>query len=135
LDENDEKIIAILKENAREPFVKIAGKLKLSEGAIRNRVGKLVREGVIRRFTVETGEQRIKALIAARIRVNSLAQEAARKIRTLEGVERVYEVSGDEDLIAVVEVAKTEDLNATVDRIRRMDSTLSTRTLLVMKEH
>ena len=135
MDENDEKIIAILKENAREPFVKIAGKLKLSEGAIRNRVGKLVREGVIRRFTVETGEQRIKALIAARIRVNSLAQEAARKIRTLEGVERVYEVSGDEDLIAVVEVAKTEDLNATVDRIRRMDSTLSTRTLLVMKEH
>jgi DNA-binding Lrp family transcriptional regulator len=135
MDENDEKIIAILKENAREPFVKIAGKLKLSEGAIRNRVGKLVREGVIRRFTIETGEQRIKALIAARIRVNSLAQEAARKIRTLEGVERVYEVSGDEDLIAVVEVAKTEDLNATVDRIRRMDSTLSTRTLLVMKEH
>jgi len=135
MDENDEKIIAILKENAREPFVKIAGKLKLSEGAIRNRVGKLVREGVIRRFTVETGEQRIKALIAARIRVNSLAQEAARKIRTLEGVERVYEVSGDEDLIAVVEVAKTEDLNATVDRIRRMESTLSTRTLLVMKEH
>ncbi|HLF07124.1 MAG TPA: Lrp/AsnC family transcriptional regulator [Thermoplasmata archaeon] len=135
MDENDEKIIAILKENAREPFVKIAGKLKLSEGAIRNRVGKLVREGVIRRFTIETGEQRIKALIAARIRVNSLAQEAARKIRTLEGVERVYEVSGDEDLIAVVEVAKTEDLNATVDRIRRMESTLSTRTLLVMKEH
>jgi DNA-binding Lrp family transcriptional regulator len=135
MDENDEKILAILKENAREPFVKIAGKLKLSEGAIRNRVGKLVREGVIRRFTIETGEQRIKALIAARIRVNSLAQEAARKIRTLEGVERVYEVSGDEDLIAVVEVAKTEELNATVDRIRRMDSTLSTRTLLVMKEH
>ncbi len=135
MDETDEKILAILKENAREPFVKIAGKLKLSEGAIRNRVGKLSREGVIRRFTIETGEQRIKALIAARIRVNTLAQEAARKIRALEGVERVYEVSGDEDLIAIVEVAKTEDLNATVDRIRRMDSTLSTRTLLVMKEH
>ena len=135
MDETDEKILAILKENAREPFVKIAGKLKLSEGAIRNRVGKLTREGVIRRFTIETGEQRIKALIAARIRVNTLAQEAARKISALEGVERVYEVSGDEDLIAIVEVAKTEDLNATVDRIRRMDSTLSTRTLLVMKEH
>ena len=135
MDETDEKILAILKENAREPFVKIAGKLKLSEGAIRNRVGKLTREGVIRRFTIETGEQRIKALIAARIRVNTLAQEAARKISALEGVERVYEVSGDEDLIAIVEVAKTEDLNATVDRIRRMESTLSTRTLLVMKEH
>ena len=135
MDETDEKILAILKESAREPFVRIAGRLKLSEGAIRNRVGKLVREGAIRRFTIETGEQRIKALIAARIRVNTLAQEAAKKVRALEGVERVYEVSGDEDLIVIVEVAKTEELNATVDRIRRMDSTLSTRTLLVMKEH
>src|SRR3990172_3049926 len=133
MDETDEKILAILKESAREPFVRIAGRLKLSEGAIRNRVGKLVREGAIRRFTIETGEQRIKALIAARIRVNTLAQEAAKKVRALEGVERVYEVSGDEDLIVIVEVAKTEELNATVDRIRRMDSTLSTRTLLVMK--
>jgi DNA-binding Lrp family transcriptional regulator len=53
LDKKDEAILAILRKNARTSNVSIAGKVGLTEGAVRNRVDRLLREGIITRFTVD----------------------------------------------------------------------------------
>jgi len=50
---SDLEIIRILRENARIPFVKIAEDLGVSEIAIRKRVKKLEKDGIIRRYTIE----------------------------------------------------------------------------------
>ncbi len=42
MDEIDKKIIEILKEDSRTPFLKIAEMLGISEGAVRNRVKRLM---------------------------------------------------------------------------------------------
>ena len=55
-DKIDDKIIEFLRNDARESFVEIGKKLKLSESAIRRRVKNLVDGGTIERFTVEMGE-------------------------------------------------------------------------------
>ena len=55
-DKIDDKIIEFLRNDARESFVEIGKKLKLSESAVRRRVKNLVDNGVIERFTVEMGE-------------------------------------------------------------------------------
>ena len=55
-DKTDDKIIGFLRDDARESFVEIGKKLKLSESAIRRRVKNLVDSGVIEKFTVEMGE-------------------------------------------------------------------------------
>ena len=56
-DKTDDEILKILKEDSRESFVDIGKKLKLSESAVRRRVKNLVDNKVIKKFTVEMGEQ------------------------------------------------------------------------------
>ena len=62
-DKVDEKIIEYLKENARESFVDIGKKLKLSESAVRRRVKNLQGSGTIKKFTLELGEENATSAI------------------------------------------------------------------------
>ena len=62
-DKVDERIIGYLKEDARESFVDIGKKLKLSESAVRRRVKNLVDSKTINKFTIELGEENITSAI------------------------------------------------------------------------
>ncbi len=129
----DEEILAILKKDARESYVNIANKLNTSEGTIRGRVKKLVEHGVITRFTIRTKGKNVKALIAIGMDINA-ENPKWDKIVEIDGVELIYEVSGDNDLIALVDVMSTEDLNDIIEEIRGL-GVKSTRTMLILKEH
>lgn len=52
VDKIDLAILRLLQEDASMPFTEIARQLGVSESTVRKRVEKLMREGVIRRFTV-----------------------------------------------------------------------------------
>src|SRR5579875_1453954 len=54
VDQIDEKIISMLKEDGRKAFVDIAKVINLSEAAVRRRVANLTRLGIISKFTIET---------------------------------------------------------------------------------
>jgi len=51
IDETDRKILTILQEDARTPYSRISRMVNLSETAVRYRVSRLIKEGVIDRFT------------------------------------------------------------------------------------
>ncbi len=51
MDGRDLEIIKALQADARAPFLGLAKKLRISESAVRKRVKKLEREGVIERYT------------------------------------------------------------------------------------
>jgi Lrp/AsnC family transcriptional regulator for asnA, asnC and gidA len=59
IDELDHKILKLLQEDARLPFLEIAKKLKVSESTIRKRVQALKEKGVIKRFTIEIDPAKI----------------------------------------------------------------------------
>lgn len=54
LDFYDRRILEILDANSRTPFSQVARELNASEGMIRARVRRLMEDGIIRRFTIET---------------------------------------------------------------------------------
>ena len=62
-DKIDDKIIGFLRDDARESFVEIGKKLKLSESAVRRRVKNLVDNKVIEKFTVQMGESNTTSAI------------------------------------------------------------------------
>jgi DNA-binding Lrp family transcriptional regulator len=116
IDHLDDKIIEILKKDSRRPFVEIATELNVSEGTIRSRVKKLFEEGVIQSFTIKTSSKNVKALIEVKIDVN-------------------VKVTGEEDIVAIIDVTSSPQLNEIIERIRRFDNVQSTRTRLILKEH
>lgn len=135
MDKTDERLLEILRGDARESFVSIAKKLKTSEGTVRARVKRLVRQGIIRGFTIRTSGKDVKGFIEVKVDSNVHTSDIAGRIRGLKGVEGVFEVSGETDIIAFVDVLSTAELNEVIESIRRLDNALSTRTRLVLKEH
>lgn len=135
MDDVDRGILRALKRNAREPFVEIAKELGTSEGTIRARVKRLVDEAQIKQFTIRTAGSAVKAMIEVRIETNVEMSKISRDVATWEGVERVWEVTGDADILVMVDVESTAALNEVVDRIRRIGGTQSTRSRLILQEY
>jgi Lrp/AsnC family transcriptional regulator for asnA, asnC and gidA len=135
IDHLDERIIEIMKKDSRRPFVEIADELKVSEGTIRSRVRKLFEEGIIQSFTIKTSSKNVKAIIEVKIDVNVNTSEIASSIAKFDGVSEVFEVTGEEDIVAIIDVTSSPQLNEIIERIRRFDNVQSTRTRLILKEH
>ena len=135
MDDVDRKIMAILRDNARESFTNMAETVGTSEGTVRARVKRLMDDGVIRKFTIRTAGSNVKALIEVSVTNNVNTAEVAAKIRAWDGVESVWEVTGENDIVVVADCPNTSDLNGIIDKIRDVPGTQATRSRLILKEH
>ncbi len=135
IDHLDTKMIEILKKDSRRPFVEIAQILKVSEGTVRSRVRKMVDDGVIKGFTIKTSSKNVKAILEIRIDVNTDCDRIAEDLANYDGVTEVFEVTGDQDIVAIVDVESSPQLNEIIEKVRHYESVLSTRTRLILKEH
>lgn len=134
IDALDWDLLKHLKTDSRRSNVALAKELEVSEGMIRQRINRLKNNGTITRFTIETAPKGLRALIEVEVDVNVLTTSLSNKIRNLEGIEKVYEISGAADIIALVDVEDTKRLNEVIETIRRMEHIRSTRTKLVLGE-
>jgi DNA-binding Lrp family transcriptional regulator len=74
-------------------------------------------------------------MVEIRVDVNTNTEDVATFLASRAGVTEVYEVTGDQDIIAVVDVETSQQLNDIIEGVRRQDNILSTRTRLILKEH
>jgi len=126
MDEIDVKILEILRQDSRTKYVKIAEMIGLTEGAVRRRVKNLLEQGIIRRFTVETKAE-VEAIVLVK---TDPAQTRSVTLKIREISDKVFEVSGDYDVAALIQAYNIENLNRKVDAIRRLPFVLSTNTLI-----
>lgn len=134
MDEIDSRILEILKRDARKPYTEVAEEIGASEGTVRNRVQKMVDNNVIRRFTVSTSVGNVRAMIEVEVDIDVETSTVSNEIAGWEGVDFVWEISGNEDIMVVVDVANTSEVNNLITRIRQLDQTVSTRTRLILDE-
>ncbi len=134
VDEIDMKILEILKENARTTYVDIGKALGLSEGTVRNRIQSLTDSGAIKRFTVEISlGVGVRALIMISVDPQKPTLEISDKVLKLPGVEKIYEVTGEYDVVTVVSSSSIEGLNQTIEEIRVIDGIVKTNTVIVLR--
>ncbi len=92
------RILALLEENSRTPFVEIAKDLKVSETAVRKRVKKLEKEGVILKYTIDVDLKKIGLKTRALIGVDVTPEAfltVIEKIKKMPEATRVYSSTGD----------------------------------------
>ncbi len=130
-DTTDDTIISLLKQDGRMPFVDIAKAIGLTEGAVRARVSKLRKNGSIRRFTVDTKDD-VKAMVLIATSRSVSTTIVANAIKKL-GIDKTYEISGNFDIVCLIESNSIEDVNSTVERIRALNGVTDTSTSLVLK--
>jgi len=133
-DKTDEKIIGFLRDDARESFVEIGKKLKLSESAIRRRVKNLVDSGVIEKFTVEMGETNTTSAIVL-ISVDSATDtsKVSTKLTKLEDVKTVYEITGQYDISVIIRSGNIAEINICIDELRKIQGVIDTNTVIILR--
>ena len=133
-DKIDDKIIGYLRDDARESFVEIGKKLKLSESAVRRRVKNLVDSGVIEKFTVEMGETNTTSAIVL-ISVDSATDtsKVSAKLTKLEAVKTVYEITGHYDISVIIRAANITEINICIDELRKIQGVIDTNTVIILR--
>ncbi len=134
-DKVDEKIIEYLKENSRESFVDIGKKLKLSESAVRRRVKNLLGSGVIKKFTLELGEENAtSAIVLVSVDSATDTSKVSAKLTKLEGVKTVYEITGQYDITVIISAATIAEINNSIDVLRKILGVVDTNTVIILKK-
>lgn len=134
VDEIDENILRLLEENARMSYVEIGNIVGLSEGAIRNRIQNLVGENVITKFTIEKSTSHgVRALTMIAVKPAIPTFEVSKMVSELEGVERIYEVTGEYDIVLVSSSPNIDGINVCIEDIRKILGVEKTNTIIVLR--
>ncbi|MCF8884710.1 MAG: Lrp/AsnC family transcriptional regulator [Nitrososphaerota archaeon] len=134
LDEVDLKILEILKRDGRKSFVEIGKMLGLSEGAVRRRVKLMQEKGIIRRFTVEIAmDAVVNAVSFIFFEKSEHSRELLQRIAEIDSVEKVYELTGRIDAIALISARNISELNRCIDEIRRLEGVKATETAVILR--
>jgi DNA-binding Lrp family transcriptional regulator len=131
----DKRIIEILRQNSRTPFTQIARRINLPEASVRYRVKSLVKKGVIKRFTLELAAGGISSLIGVKTDPNTETRKICNALLKIQGIERVFELTGDFDLMTLVRTSDSNTLNTIIDSIRATPGVVSTSSFFVLQEH
>jgi len=133
-DDLDWEILRSLRADSRSTNVEIARRLGVSEGMVRQRVKRMLQDGIVKKFTIETASKGLKAMIDVSVAINVHTSKVSRKIMSIDGVEKVYEVSGGTDVVVIIDVCNSYQLNDIIEKIRATENVTSTATKLVLNE-
>jgi DNA-binding Lrp family transcriptional regulator len=134
IDSLDDKIIRILQSDSRKSFVEIADEIRLSESAVRRRVKNLIDRGIIKRFTIEL-ETSNKTSAITLISVSSSADTSvvSSNLMKLNGVEVIYEITGQYDIAAIIVAPTIAEINKYIDDVRKIEGVSDTNTVIILK--
>jgi DNA-binding Lrp family transcriptional regulator len=135
IDAVDRRLVMLLREDARQPITSLAVTLGLSRASIYARLERLERDGVIAGYTVRLGAGYDERLIRAQIMLKvmpRLTQAIERKLMEMPELIAIHAISGEYDMIVVVEAEGVSALNDVVDRIGVLDGVEKTTTSIIM---
>ena len=114
VDENDEIIIGMLRENARSSLRDIAEVVKMSPSSVRNRIELLVDRGFIKRFTVEVDYRKMGYEIQVIVLITSRpgsSDTLYKALQRFEEISHVYWTSGPANFVCLVRVHDMNELS------------------------
>lgn len=142
LDDIDQQIIALLREDARLANVDLSKRIGLSPSATLSRVRSLRERGVIARFTTELNPRALgytlQALVSVRIRAGArhLMEQLSAELRALPEVHQLFFLGGAEDFLVHVRVRDSEHVRQFVlKNLSANPAVALTETNLVFEHH
>ncbi len=121
------QLLKILRENSRTSLVKIAEKLGVTETAVRKRIKKLEKEGVIRRYTIEINPKKIGFEIVSLIGLDTKPENylsVLEELKEMEEVVSLYSSSGDHMIMAECWFRNSEELSKFVKKLEGIEGVI-----------
>lgn len=121
IDTIDQRLIALLRHNARESVATLATRLGVSRGTVSNRLRKLEDQGVIVGYTVRLRPAVVSTALQAWMSITIEGNEAGRVTASLlgePGVQALHATNGQWDLLAELQADSPAGLSRVLERIR-----------------
>ena len=121
LDAIDQRLIAMLRYNARESVATLAARLGVSRGTVTNRLRKLEDSGIIVGYTVRLRPAVATTALQAWMSITIEGNEAGRVATSLlgePGVQALHATNGQWDLLAELQADSPAGLSRVLERIR-----------------
>ncbi|MCW8173096.1 MULTISPECIES: Lrp/AsnC family transcriptional regulator [Natrialba] len=134
MDDLDRQILDSLRRDARTPYTEIADEVGTSEGTVRNRVERMMDDEIIERFTISTRTGNVKAMVEISVAVDVDTKAVSERMATWEEVDFVWMVSGEQDIVLVVDATDTRGVNDLITQARDQEEVVSTKTRLILDE-
>lgn len=132
----DQKLLMLLRQNARISITDLARALHLSRSTVQNRIARLEASGVIAGYSVRLGGAFLSNQVEAHVSIKVAQKLTARTNSVLEGISQVsqlFSVSGEYDLIAIVQAQSLEELSAVLDEIGNLEGVERTNSAVVLE--
>jgi DNA-binding Lrp family transcriptional regulator len=136
MDEIDHRIVALLRENARRSFHDIGERVSLSAPAVKRRVDRLERDGVIRGYSANVDPSAIGWNTHAFVELFCEGRMSGEQVREAVGdhpeVEAAYTIAGAPSAILHLRASDTQHLEQALERVRDTPGVIRTQTQVVL---
>lgn len=138
LDSIDKQILDMLLMDSRTPLSHISQEVGISSPAIRERIKKLIQEGIIKGFSTIIDYKKLGLGLTAFIGLSMDESKCCQEdvFTDLENIPRVLEAhftNGEEDILVKVVTENTETLVELLGRMNAIDGVNRTKTLIALK--
>ena len=137
LDKIDHDIIQILQEDSSTPFVDVAKKIGVTDGTIHQRVKKLKKSGVIKRFTIQLNREMLgnDSLSYAMVAVEpGYLEDVSKIISKHSHIQEIQEVHTQGQLLIKIRASSSEEIrNIIVEELRKIKGITNTELIPVYK--
>lgn len=136
LSKEDERLLSVLRTNARTSISDLARMLNLSRSTVQTRIDRLEQTGVIKGYVVEYGQKFVSSLVSAHVSIKvkqKLTTKTNVELKQIPQISELYAISGEYDLIAVVQAQSTEQLSHLLDDIGNLDGVERTNSAVVLE--
>ena len=138
MDDIDQQLIGLLRDDARASLVSLAKSLRVSRATVQNRIARLEASGTIVGYTVrlkpEAQAHRIRALTTIAVEGNR-GDAVIRALRGDPAVQTLHTTNGRWDIVAELRADDLEEFDRVLGRIRLVDGIASTETSLLLSTH
>ena len=135
MDEMDNRLIALLRQNGRAALSELAADLKITRATVRARMDRLQQSGQIAGFTVRTradvAPHPVRGLMMLEIAGRG-TDRIIRSLRAIGAVSGVHTTNGSWDLIAEVGTETLEGFDRVLSDIRKIDGVVRSETNLLL---
>jgi DNA-binding Lrp family transcriptional regulator len=137
LDDIDQRLIELLRGDSRLPAATLARILGVSRGTIQNRVDRLVKDRIIRGFTLRLSAEAeaniVRALTTVEIRAGD-TRAVVTALKRLPAAVAIYSTSGRWDLVIDISTTDLASLDSVISRIREIPGVTHSETNILLNE-
>ena len=136
MDHFDQKLLALLRDNARLSITELSKAVFLSRSAVSERLRRLEEEGIITGYHAHirpADREGVKAFFELSFRM-ICCEEYAGLLRQIPEVRQCYSISGDTDLLVAVEAEHLQRIEAIRQQIEAYPHLKMIKTHIVLRE-